>query len=112
VRFYHIDSTTSAQSKLPGIKPGLYDPSKAAKLIQPHIAPVTTTRVGRNPATGEIVPAVLIRALAPDSGQIASEALFCPNAALRADETEEAEFSLGTDLELAIDRDSGTLIRT
>src|SRR5256885_14227795 len=44
VRFYHIDSTTSAHSKLAGFEPGTYDPSKAAKLIQPCLSPGTTTR--------------------------------------------------------------------
>jgi hypothetical protein len=68
-RFYHIDSTTSAHSKLASFEPSLYDPAQAAKLIQPYIAPGTTARVGINPATGEIVPAVLIGTLAPNSGQ-------------------------------------------
>ena len=70
VRFYHIDSTTSAHSKLASFEPGLYDPAKSAKLIQPYIAPGTTARVGLNPATGEIVPAVLIGTLAPNSGHV------------------------------------------
>jgi len=68
VRFYHIDSTTSAGSKLASFEPGLYDPTKAAKLIQPYLAPGSTVRQGRNPATGEVVPAVLIGTLAPNSG--------------------------------------------
>ena len=45
VRFYHIDSTTSAHSKLASFEPSLYDPAKSAKLIQPYIAPGTTARV-------------------------------------------------------------------
>src|SRR6266852_5859943 len=68
VRFYHIGSTTSRASKLASFEPGLYDPAKAAKLIQPYLAPGSTVRQGRNPATGEIVPAVLIGTLAPGSG--------------------------------------------
>lgn len=68
VRFYHIDSTTSRASKLASFEPGLYDASKSAKLIQPYIAPGSTVRQGRNPATGEIVPAVLIGTLAAGSG--------------------------------------------
>jgi hypothetical protein len=68
VRFYHIDSTTSANSKLASFEPGLYDPAKSAKLIQPYIAPGSTVRQGINPATGEVVPAVLIGTLAPGSG--------------------------------------------
>ena len=45
-----------------------YDPSKAAKLIQPYKATPTSARVGRNPATGEVVPAILIGTLAAGSG--------------------------------------------
>jgi hypothetical protein len=69
VRFYHVDSTTSAGSKLAAFEPGLYDPAKSAKLIQPYVAAGSSVRQGRNPATGEIVPAVLIGTLAPSSGQ-------------------------------------------
>lgn len=68
VRFYHIDSTTSRASKLASFEPGIYDPAKAARLIQPYQATPTSARQGRNPATGEIVPAVLIGTLAPGSG--------------------------------------------
>ena len=49
MRFYHIDSTTSAHSKLASFEPGLYDPAKSAKLIQPYIAPGTTVRAGPQP---------------------------------------------------------------
>ncbi len=68
LRFYHIDSTTSAGSKLASFEQSAYDPAKAAKLIQPYVAAGSTLRQGRNPATGEIVPAVLIGTLAPNSG--------------------------------------------
>jgi hypothetical protein len=67
-RFYHIDSTISAGSKLASFEPSLYDASKAARLIQPYQA-AGGPRQGRNPASGEIVPAVLIGTLAPGSGQ-------------------------------------------
>ena len=67
-RFYHVDSTTSRASKLASFEPSLYDPNKSAKLIQPYQAAPGAVRQGRNPATGEIVPAVLIGTLAPGSG--------------------------------------------
>ncbi len=70
MRFYHIDSTTSRGSKLASFEAGQYDATKAAKLIQPYLAPgaPASARQGRNPATGELVPAVLIGTLAPGSG--------------------------------------------
>jgi hypothetical protein len=83
LRFYHIDSTTSAHSKLASFEPGLYDPAKSAKLIQPYIAPGTTARVGLNPATGEIVPAVLIGTLAPNSEFFRNAGLTRPSCAVR-----------------------------
>jgi Carboxypeptidase regulatory-like domain/TonB-dependent Receptor Plug Domain len=43
-----------------------YDPSKAPLLYQPVL--VGTTRMARNPVTGEIAPAVLIGALVPGTG--------------------------------------------
>src|SRR5215831_7929062 len=51
LRFYHIDSTTSAGSKLASFEPALYDPAKAVKLIEPYLSPSSTVRQGRNPAT-------------------------------------------------------------
>ena len=71
LRFYHIDSTSSAGSKLASFEQSLYDPTKAAKLIQPYLAPgaPASQRQGRNPATGELVPAVLIGTLAAGSGE-------------------------------------------
>ncbi|MCU1325154.1 MAG: hypothetical protein JWN34_524, partial [Bryobacterales bacterium] len=70
LRFYHIDSTTSRASKLASFEPSLFDPGSAARLIQPYLAPgaAASARQGRNPATGELVPAVLIGTLAPGSG--------------------------------------------
>src|SRR5205823_3850689 len=68
VRFYHISTSKSAGSTLASFETDQYDPSKAAKLVQPYKATPTSTRVGRNPATGEILPAILIGSLADGSG--------------------------------------------
>jgi len=54
---------------LPGFfEQSQFDAAKAAKLIQPYKATAASARVGRNPATGEVVPAILIGTLAPGSG--------------------------------------------
>ena len=70
LRFYHINSTTSEGSKLASFEPSEYNPNTAAKLIQPYRATPTSPRVGRNPATGEVVPAIMIGTLAAGSGTL------------------------------------------
>ena len=69
VRFYHISTSKSAGSTLASFEMNQYDPSKAAKLVQPYKATLTSARVARNPATGEILPAILIGSLATGSGE-------------------------------------------
>ncbi len=49
-----------------GFVPALWDPSRAVQFISP--ARVNNTRVGRDPSTGNIYPAILIGAIAPGSG--------------------------------------------
>ncbi|HWB85274.1 MAG TPA: carboxypeptidase-like regulatory domain-containing protein [Bryobacteraceae bacterium] len=68
VRFYHIDTSKNAGTYVASFEPSEYDPTKAAKLIQPYKATSSSARMGINPATGEVVPAVLIGALAQGSG--------------------------------------------
>lgn len=68
VRFYRISSTSSEGNQLASFEITDYDPSKAARLIEPYRPTPTSPRQGRNPATGEILPAVLIGTLAPGSG--------------------------------------------
>jgi hypothetical protein len=46
-----------------------YDPSKAPQLIRP-VRNAQNARVGQNPITGELLPAVLIGAFAPNSGDV------------------------------------------
>jgi len=50
VRFYHIDSTTSRAASSPPSSPGLYDPGKAAKLIQPYRPTPIRRAPGPHPA--------------------------------------------------------------
>ncbi len=69
VRLYKIEPTFSAGDVLSVFDPASYDPAKAPRLIQPYRATPTAPRMGRNPATGEIVPEVLIGSFAPGSGQ-------------------------------------------
>lgn len=49
-----------------------YDPAKVPILIRPAIDPATKARVGMNPLTGALVPAVLIDTFAPGSGDPAN----------------------------------------
>jgi len=68
VRFYGITPVTGAGDQLAYFDRNAYNPAQAPKLIQPVLS--GGTRLGRNPNTGEIVPAVLIGAIAPGSGTI------------------------------------------
>jgi len=69
VRFYWIEPTASAGDQLALFDPSLYDPAKVARLVEPYRASPTAARQGRNPASGEIVPEVLIGTYARGSGQ-------------------------------------------
>ncbi len=48
--------------------PGRWDQSRQVKLIEPALS--GRTKVGRNPVTGEILPALFIGAIAPGSGAL------------------------------------------
>ncbi len=60
-RFYNGDAAALFFSK--------YDPAKAPKLIRPALN-AQGKRVGQNPVTGEFLPAIMIGAYAPNSGDI------------------------------------------
>lgn len=66
VRFGWAQPWHSLQNREAGFLPWLWDPNQAVKLIQP----VTSggKRMGMNPYTGEILPAVNIGAIAPGAG--------------------------------------------
>lgn len=67
LRFYKIIPSYVHDNNVATFAPELYSASNAPLLIQPARGP-NNTRVGQNPATGEIYPAVLIGALAPGTG--------------------------------------------
>jgi hypothetical protein len=69
VRFYIIEPTFSSGDDLSVFDPGVYDPAKAPRLIEPYRAAANAPRMGRNPATGQIVPEVFIGSFAEGSGQ-------------------------------------------
>ena len=66
VRFYKIGPTKSQGDDLAVFLPDQYNPAAAPALIQPVSTP--QGRRGRNPITGEIVPAVKIGTFAQGSG--------------------------------------------
>ncbi len=76
LRFYYIQPTISAGDNLAYFDPALYDASKQPRLIEPFClnnanpcsANNGANRRGRNPVTGEILPAVKIGTFADGSG--------------------------------------------
>lgn len=67
LRFYYIKPTTSAGDKLGAFDLSTYDPSKQPPLIRPFIDS-TGTRVGRDPVTGALLPAVKIGTFSSAAG--------------------------------------------
>jgi len=76
LRFYYIQPTISAGDNLSYFDPALYDASKQPRLIEPFClnnanpcsANNGANRRGRNPLTGELLPAVKIGTFAANSG--------------------------------------------
>ncbi len=76
LRFYYIQPTISAGDNLAYFDPALYDASKQPRLIEPFClnnanpcsANNGANRRGRNPLTGELLPAVKIGTFAAGSG--------------------------------------------
>lgn len=60
VRFYFIQPTLSAGDTLAAFDLAAYDPRQQPALIQPYINPATSQRVGRDPVSGQLLPAVKI----------------------------------------------------
>ena len=60
VRFYYIQPTWSAGDKLAAFDSATYDARQQPPLIQPYREPVSGQRVGRDPVTGQILPAATI----------------------------------------------------
>ncbi len=68
VRFYYIQPTWGANDKFSIFDATIYDPKQQPQLIQPYQAAPGALRQGRNPVTGEVVPAVKIGTFAAGSG--------------------------------------------
>jgi len=66
VRFYIITPSFVEGDRLSGFDPAAFNPSRQVQLIQPGRQ--GTQRVGIHPRTGEVLPPVLIGALAPGTG--------------------------------------------
>jgi hypothetical protein len=69
VRFAWSQPWHSVQDLEAGFVPWLWDPTQVAKLIQPTLGTVNgkSSRLGLDPFTGQILPAVDIGAIAPES---------------------------------------------
>jgi len=70
VRFHWLPQSRIEGDRLAGFWQPAYDPAQAVRLIEPFTQ--GTTRVGRNPNNGQIVPATLIGAIAPGRGNPAN----------------------------------------
>jgi len=64
MRFYKIHPTSSPDTQFALFDPATYDPTKQPALVQPYIDPSTNTRVGRDPVSGQVLPAVKIGSFA------------------------------------------------
>ena len=60
VRFYWIPPTVTPGTAVAAFDPALYDRSQQPPLIQPYLNPATGARVGRDPVTGQLLPAITI----------------------------------------------------
>ncbi|MEO7145502.1 MAG: hypothetical protein ABI165_18550, partial [Bryobacteraceae bacterium] len=68
VRFYYIVPTISAGNNIAAFDLATYSAGQQPPLIQPYIDPSTNQRVGRDPVTGQTVPAVKIGTFSPAAG--------------------------------------------
>ena len=67
-RFYWIDPTSTAGNPLAAFSPSLYNAALQPPLVQPYINPANGQRVGRDPVSGQILPAVDIGAFSMAAG--------------------------------------------
>jgi Carboxypeptidase regulatory-like domain len=74
-RFYWIKPTSTGGAPLAAFDPALYNAGQQPPLVRPYIDPATGQRVGRDPVTGQILPAVKIGSFSPAAGT--------PNSAMR-----------------------------
>jgi hypothetical protein len=60
VRFYWLDPAYNRLNATAAFNPGAYDRAQQPPLIQPYLDPSTGVRMGRDPVTGQTLPAVKI----------------------------------------------------
>jgi len=70
LRMHYLPQSYIQGDRLSGFLLSSYDPAQAVRLVEPFLQ--GTTRVGRNPNTGAILPATLIGAIAPGRGNAAN----------------------------------------
>lgn len=68
LRFYWIRPTLDAGLQLAAFDPNTYRAGQQPPLIQPYINPENGQRVGRDPVTGQLLPAVKIGSFSPNAG--------------------------------------------
>ncbi len=68
VRFYELKATVAAGNQLAAFDPSLYSASMQPPLVQPYLDPATGARVGLDPVTRQILPAVYIGSLSTAAG--------------------------------------------
>lgn len=68
VRFYFIQPTLSSGDMLAAFNTEAYSAAAQPPLIQPYINPASGARVGRDPATGALLPAVKIGSFSATAG--------------------------------------------
>ena len=68
IRFYHIAPTISSRDLLGAFDPATYNAALQPPLIQPYLDPTTNVRSGRDPVTGQLVPAVKIGTFSSAAG--------------------------------------------
>jgi hypothetical protein len=68
LRFYWIRPTLGAGSQLAGFDLGAYQAAEQPPLIQPYLDPASGARVGRDPVTGQLLPAVKIGSFSTAAG--------------------------------------------
>jgi len=68
VRLYWMQPTISANQDMTAFDLATYSSSKQPPLIQPYIDPGTKQRVGRDPVTGQLLPAVAIGSFSGAAG--------------------------------------------
>ena len=68
LRFYWFNPSFNAKTQVAAFNPGAYNASQQPPLIQPYLDPSTGVREGRDPVTGQILPAVKIGSFSTAAG--------------------------------------------